>query len=375
MPMSVLVLSSVLRTCLGDGAATFAALLAGRDGRGPLRRGDPDRLRVAYGYHVGGNGAAGPYQASRWLAGCVREAVAASGVEPTRARIACVIGTGLRELSTVEDAEADLGRLPAHRLHFADAVHSAVAGVREVVTIANACSASGHALALAQDMVELGDADAVIVGAADAMTESMLAMIGRVVDEPTDRVRPFDADRHGVLLGEGAAAVVIAADDGRASRHGRLLATGLSCDADHETAPSVEGIARAMCDALARAGRRADEVSLVLAHGTGTALNEPAECAALREVILAAGGDPLVTGIKGAVGHMSGTAALANLDVALRSLQSRRVPPTVGLRTPLDGAAGLRLVQGEPATFMPGLAQVNAFGFGGVNSVTLLEAA
>ncbi|MEE3922547.1 beta-ketoacyl synthase N-terminal-like domain-containing protein [Micromonospora sp. BRA006-A] len=71
------------------------------------------------------------------------------------------------------------------------------------VTVANACSAGGHVLALAQDMIELGEADAVVVAATDAMTESMLAMIGRVADEPADRVRPFDRDRAGVLLGEG----------------------------------------------------------------------------------------------------------------------------------------------------------------------------
>jgi 3-oxoacyl-[acyl-carrier-protein] synthase II len=368
--VTALIRASVLRTCLGDGAATFAALLAGRDGRGPLRHGDPDRLRVAYGYHVGVH--SGQWAPSQWLARCVRAAVVASGVDPTRERVACLVGTGLRELSTVEGAE-DLTGLPAHRLHFADAVREAVPGVREVVTIANACSASGHALALAQDMVELGDADAVVVGGTDAMTESMLAMIGRVVDEPTERVRPFDRDRRGVLLGEGAAAVVVVPDDGRSGALGRLLATGLSCDAHHETAPAPEGIARAMRDALTRAGREPYDVGLVLAHGTGTALNDPAECTALREVL---GTGPLVTGVKGAVGHLSGTAHLANVDVALRCLASRRVPPVVGLETPLPEADGLRLVRGR-AVPLPGrtVVQCNAFGFGGVNSVTLLAAA
>ncbi|GAA1767073.1 beta-ketoacyl synthase N-terminal-like domain-containing protein [Luedemannella helvata] len=370
--MSVLIASSVLRTCLGDGPQTFAALLAGRDGRSPLRPGYPQQLRVAYGYQV--DGPAGPYAASRWLADCARRAVAAAGVDTRNVRLACLVGTGLRELSTVEaTAGEDLAGVPAHRLHFADAVRAAVPGVGDVVTIANACSASGHALALAQDMVELGDADAVLVCGTDAMTTSMLAMIGRVVDEPTERVRPFDRDRHGVLLGEGAAAVVVVPDHGRPAL-GRLLATGLSCDAHHETAPSPEGIVRAMRDALTRAGARPADVGLVLAHGTGTALNEPAECAALCEVLLAGGADPLVTGVKGAVGHMSGTAALANLDVALRCLATGSVPPTVGLRVPLAEAAGLRLVREEPAPLPPGLVQIDAFGFGGVNAVTLVGA-
>jgi len=356
------ILSSAVRTCLGDGRETFAALLAGRDGCGPLRGRDPERLRVANGYHVGAAPAAG-----RWLAECVHRAVRDSGIDPARHRVACLVGTGLRELGTLEDC-ADPRDLPVHRLHFADAVRRVLPTVTEVVTIANACSAGGHALALAQDMVELGDADVAVVAGTDAMTTSMLAMIGRVSPEPTDRVRPFDAARQGVLLGEGAAAVVIAPGDGGP----RLLATGLSCDAHHETAPSVEGITRAMRDAYARAGCTPAEVGLVVAHGTGTALNDPAECAAMNEVFR--GDVPLVTAVKGAVGHMSGTAALVNVDVALRCLAAGRVPPVVGLRAPLPEAGGLDLVRDRPRDLRPGLAQVNAFGFGGVNSVTLLTA-
>jgi 3-oxoacyl-[acyl-carrier-protein] synthase II len=111
----------------------------------------------------------------------------------------------------------------------------------------------------------------------------------------------------------------------------------------------------------------------VIAHGTGTTLNDPAECTALREVLLAAGGTPLVTGVKGAVGHTSGAAALVNVDVALRCMAGAVVPPVVGLRTVLDEGAPLRFVVGEPLRHRLRLVQVNAFGFGGVNAVTLVE--
>jgi 3-oxoacyl-[acyl-carrier-protein] synthase II len=370
--MSALIASSVLRSCLGDGAATYAALLSGRDGCRPLRHLDPQRLRVANGYHC--DQSATPYGPTRWLTECVREAVAEADVNPDRQRVRCVVGSGLRELGTLEEAD-DPAAVPAHRMHFADAVREAAPGVRDVVTLSNACSAGGHALALAQDMIELGDADVVLVGATDAMTLSMLAMIGRMVDAPTDRVRPFDIDRRGVLLGEGAAVVAVVPDDGRRVARGRLLSTGLSCDAEHATAPSVDGISRAMREALERAGVRPADVGLVLAHGTGTALNDPVECAALREVLLAGGASPLVTGIKGAVGHMSGTAALANLDVALRCLETGQVPPTVGLRTPLAEAEGLRLVRDVPSPLPSDVVQVDAFGFGGVNAITLVAPA
>src|SRR5262245_13444027 len=197
----------------------------------------------------------------------------------------------------------------------------------------------------------------------------MHAMIGRVAERPYDLVRPFDANRPGVLLGEGAGAVVVVPSTWSGPRLARLLATGLSCDAYHETAPDIDGICRAVDDAFVRSGRSPREVDLVMTHGTGTALNDPAECEALRRTVLAAGGRPLVTGVKGAIGHLSGAAALANVDVALRCLTSGEIPPIVGLRVPLPEGAGLDFVVGAPVPYAPRLVQVNAFGFGGVNAV------
>jgi 3-oxoacyl-[acyl-carrier-protein] synthase II len=373
-----LVATSVVRTCLGTGAETFDRLLRAETGVQPLRHGDPAKLRVGYGYHIGTDDPRRPYRASGWLAECVAQAAREAGLDPRRDRVVALIGTGLRELSAVEDWALTGTPVAPHRLHFAAAVRGALPGVTDAVTVSNACSASGHVLALAQYLVELGEADAVVVGGVDAMTLSMLAMIGRTTETPGEQVRPFDADRHGVLLGEAAAAVVVVPEH-RTGPHrtrpalGRLLATGMSCDAHHETAPDVDGICRAMREAHARAGREPRDVDAVVAHGTGTALNDPAECTALRTVL--AGAEPYVTAVKGAVGHTSGCAALVNLDVALRALRDRVIPPVVGLRTVLDEGKGLRFVQDRPQAAAPKLVQVNAFGFGGVNAVTLVEAA
>jgi 3-oxoacyl-[acyl-carrier-protein] synthase II len=213
----------------------------------------------------------------------------------------------------------------------------------------------------------------VVAGAADAMTASMLSMIGSVVDEPTRRVRPFDRDRAGVLLGEGAAAAVVVPEGWAGPVLGRLHGTGLSCDAAHETAPDVDGICRAVADAYARSGRSPAEVDLVVAHGTGTGLNDPAECAVIGRCLREHGADPLVTGVKGATGHLSGAAGLLNLDVAVRSLHSGLVPPVVGLDTVLDEGTGIAFVRGGPVRRAVRLAQIHAFGFGGVNAVTLVE--
>lgn len=364
--MAALIAASALLTCLGDGEQTFACLLKGITGASPLRHPVPGPIKVDVGYHIPDRD---PYgYAGDLLAVCVTRAVADAGLDLQRQRVVAIVGTGLRELAAVERAALGGGRVDPEQLHFGQSVP----GIADVLTIANACSAGGHALALAQDMVESGEVDAVVVGAADLMTASMLAMIGRVAEEPSDQVRPFDTDRSGVLLGEGAGAVVVVGEHWGGPRLGRLLATGLSCDAYHETAPDVAGICRAMDDAVARSGRTAREVDLVIAHGTGTALNDPTECEALCRSIVAKGGNPLITGVKGALGHMSGAAALANLDVALRCLAHGEVPPVVGLREVLPEGAGLDIIKEAPASHSPSLVQINAFGFGGVNAVTLV---
>jgi 3-oxoacyl-[acyl-carrier-protein] synthase II len=368
----VLIAASAARTCLGDADGTFRALLRGESGIGQLRYFPAAALNVRRGYHIPQPGPERPLRASAWLAGCVAEAVARAGVDAGRHRVVALAGTGLRELRAVERYAADGIPVRREQLHFGGALREAVPGVATALTISNACSAGGYALALGQDLLELGEADAVVVAGADAMTESMLAMIGRFGEDPTDRVRPFDARRSGALLGEGAAALVLVPEGGCARPVARLLATGLSCDAGHETAPDQAGIARAMTDALARAGRSPGQVEVVYAHGTGTSLNDPTEAAALREVFGVPG--PLVTGVKGAVGHTSGASALTSLAMAVQSLRDGVVPPVVGLDEPLPEGAGLRFVIGKPEPAAARLAQVNAFGFGGVNAVTLLEA-
>lgn len=374
--MSVLIAASVARTCLGDEASTFAALLRGECGVGDLRYFPADAVHVQRGYHLAQPGPERHLPASTWLAGCVADAVARSGLDIAGQRVVALVGTGLRELRAVERYAADGIDVRREQLHFAGAVRAAVPGIQAVLTVSNACSAAGHALALGQDLLELGEADAVVVAGADAMTESMLAMIGRFGEHPTERIRPFDVRRAGVLLGEGAAATVLVAEGGCDAPVARLLGTGLSCDAGHETAPDETGIHRAVADALARAGRHPRQVDVVYAHGTGTDRNDPAESAVLREVFgLRDEPGPLVTGIKGAVGHTSGASALTSLAMAVHSLREAVVPPIVGLDEPLPNSEGLRFVIGRPESADISLAQVNAFGFGGVNSVTLLEAA
>jgi 3-oxoacyl-[acyl-carrier-protein] synthase II len=371
--VAVLVGSSVARTCLGDSPQTFAALIDGACGAAGLRYFPAGKLNVRAGYQIPGGVDEAHLAATGWLTECVVEAVRLAGVDPARQRVIALLGTGLRELRAAERWALDGAPLRTEDLHFGGAIRRALPGLEVAVTLSNACGATGYALALGQDLLELGEADAVVVAGADGMTESMLAMIGRFDDDPADRVRPFDARRAGVLLGEGAGAVVLVPDDGKARAPvARLLGTGLSCDARHETAPDVDGIRRAMTDALKRAGRAPGEVDVVFAHGTGTALNDTAEATMLAEIFGTGQDAPLVTAVKGAVGHTSGASALTGLAMAVHTLATGMVPPVIGLREPLAEGAGVRFVRDRRQDAHVTLVQVDAFGFGGVNAVSLL---
>lgn len=372
----VVVTGTAMLSCLGDAEATFAALQAGASGVAPLPFVDVDKLNVRFGYPIRDTVTERTGRAGEWLARVVADAVLRSGIDPDARRVAVVVGSGLRELRSVELWHAEGAALELPDLHFGRAVRSVLPQATEVLTLSNACSAGGGALAVGIDLLAEGDADAVVVAGCDSTTESMLTMIGRVGDEPVTEVMPFDAHRVGVLLGEGAAAIVIEpADADRDPDHPALatvLDVGMSCDAYHETAPDVRGIVAAMRDAHQRAGVSTSDIELVLAHGTGTALNDPTEATALLEVF-GPGDGPLVTGIKGAIGHTSGSAALMSLLVAIEAMRAGSVPATIGLAVPIEQATGLRLVTGEPTSTTARIAQVNAFGFGGVNAVTLVE--
>lgn len=360
---------------LGDREETFDALIAGKSALRPLAFYDRDQVNVHLGYQIG-DGSEGDLRPAAWLVDVIVDAVADAGLDLSAGRVAVVVGTSMRELRGVERALATSVRplgFDLADLHFTRAVRSVVPDAVEIITVTNACSAGGHALAIGEDYLASGLADAVIVAACDGTSESMIASIGRVHEQPSDGVRPFDRLRKGVLLGEGAAALVLLAGAhvSAGSAAARVLGTEMACDAAHETAPDPSGIARTMRGAHRRAGITPADVDLVIAHGTGTALNDPTEAAVLVDVFT--GHEPVVTALKGALGHTTGPSPLMSIAVGIQALQEHRIPAIVGLTDPIDEAADLDLVVGDPRPTRGTVVQVDAFGFGGVNAVTLLE--
>ncbi len=286
-----------------------------------------------------------------------------------------LIGTGLRELRSAELGWRDGAAFDVSELHFGTALRERFGAVR-TYTFSNACSASLYALAMGSDLLAAEGADTVIVAGVDTLTESMYGLLDRVHMQPPDQVRPFDKDRKGVLMGDGAAAIVLRRGDRAAGSAVRPAPVGLRQLRRVPRDRAGRGrVAEALVGAHRLAGVKSEDIDLVMLHGTGTLLNDEAEAQAIGQVFGAHAGNPLMTAVKSMTGHTSGGSGLLGLIVALSSLASGRVPPTVGLREPVEEAAGFRFVRGEHAEAALRLAQVNAFGFGGVNAVAVVERA
>jgi len=359
----------------GSTDEVFAALCAGHSGLAPLRGFDRRKYRARSAYEIDDRPAPGtdvPLRATGWLVRAVAEALADAGLGADLSDVPVIVGSGLRELRSAELGWRDGAPFDPAALHFGTALRERF-GAAWTYTLANACAASLYALAMAGDLLDAGVADAVVVAGTDTLTESMFGALDRVQLEPPDRIRPFDVARRGTLLGDGAVAVVLRRDDHDSPAAARVRAVSMNCDAAHATAPDPRGIAAAIRMAHERAGVTASDLDLILLHGTGTALNDEAEAVALGEVFGAAVDGPLLTAVKSMTGHTSGGSGLLSVVVAARALATGRIPPTIGLREPVAEAARFRFVRDAGHAADLRLAQVDAFGFGGVNAVAVVE--
>lgn len=363
-----------------DPEQCFESLLAGRSGLAPLRSFDPAQYGVTSAYEVDDRprGSDRPGRAGELLVRAVRQATDQAGLHDLR-DVPVLVGTGLRELRTAELAWAAGEAVDPDRMHFGGILGDEL-GARDVHTFSNACSASLYALGLGSDLVAAGE-PAVVVAGVDVLTASMFGLLDRVHVHPPDRVRPFDDARRGVVLGEGAAAVVLSAAPpsgtdpapGCAPALARLCAVALGCDAFHVTAPDPLGIERTVRAGHDAAGVSAADVGVVYAHGTGTVLNDQAEAEALTAVFGATSPGPEVAAVKGATGHTSGGSGLFSLVMAVLGLHRGLVPGINGLTEVAPAARGLRVGPGARQVPDHRVAQVNAFGFGGLNAVAVLR--
>ncbi|MEV4576602.1 beta-ketoacyl synthase N-terminal-like domain-containing protein [Nonomuraea jabiensis] len=366
-------------TCLGDEPeAVHRALCDGRTGVAPLRAFDSALFRVKHAYEIDDRTVPGqdePGRASRWLRAAVAAALADAGLPATVPDVPVIVGTTLRELRSAELWWRDGHSLTPAELHFGQVMRDAF-GTTETHTVASACAAALYALGMATDLIALGLADTVVVAGTDAITESSFGGLDRVQNPPPQAIQPFARHRRGMVMGEGAAAVVVRASGNHPRpAHACVRGVAMNCDAAHATVPDVAGVAGAVRDAHRRAGVDAADIDLVVVHGSGTRHNDAVEAGVLRDVFRGVRPGPLVTSVKSGLGHTCGGSGLMSLIIAVLAMRTGELPPIPGLSEPSPEAGDLRLVAGHPARGRFDTAQINAIGLGGINAVAVIGGA
>jgi 3-oxoacyl-[acyl-carrier-protein] synthase II len=244
------------------------------------------------------------------------------------------------------------------------------------ININAACASSTIAVAHGAALIASGRAEAVLICCADLVSEFVFAGFSALKALSPVPCRPFDRNRLGLSLGEGAAVLqLMSAARAQREKRGRLgtiLGWGIANDASHITAPARSGLGliQAVAQALKAAGRNAEDVAAVNAHGTGTIYNDLMELTAFRN-LFGERNVPLYS-VKGAIGHTLGAAGGIEVVLGLNALATQTVPPTVGLMEPMDGAS--MLVSREPRPFPGGCLLTTNSGFGGINAALILGA-
>jgi len=311
------------------------------------------------------------------------------GVDPERFGV--VVGTGIGGLHTLEEQVRVLIEKGERRVSpflvpmmMANATGAAISmryglqGPNE--TVCTACAASTHALGYAARLIAMGRCDAMISGGSESAGSpvSIAGFTNMTAMSTAGRSRPFDVERDGFVMGEGAAIFVLEEWEHAVARGARILGEVLgsasNADAHHITAPSPGGRGAIACMrlALADAGISADDIVHVNAHGTSTPLNDAAEAAAVAEVF--GSRRPPMTSIKGVTGHALGAAGALEAASVLLAFEHRMIPPTAGTTT-IDPEMDIDLVIGEPRPWTPGPTISNNFGFGGHNGSVVLAPA
>lgn len=303
-------------------------------------------------------------------------------------RFGVIMGSGIGGLQTIESSRDVLRSSGAKKVSpfiIPGTIVNMPAGLIAIrhnlrganLATATACTTSTHAIGLGARLIAYGDLDAVVVGGSEkgstplgmAGFASMHALSTRN-DEPTRASRPFDKDRDGFVLGDGAGALVLESLAHAKARGATILAEvagfGMSDDASHITAPPEDGngAKRAMQNALADAGISPDKVGYINAHGTSTPAGDVAESRAIQSLF---GDDILVSSTKSMTGHLLGAAGAVEAIISILALQNQILPPTINLDNP-DERCTLDYIA-HTARVVNGVnyAVSNSFGFGGTN--------
>ena len=385
-------------------AENWANLLAGQSGIGLITKFDASAFSCKIAGEVKG------FQISDYIAekegrhmdtfihygmAAACQAVADSGLpigdlltEDQAVRIGCVIGSGIGGLPLIEDTKVELVAKGPRRItpfFVPGSIINMIAGHVSMkfgfkgpnIAIVTACTTGLHCIGQAGRMIEYGDADVMIAGGSEA-TVSPLGVGGFAAmralstrnDDPQTASRPWDKDRDGFVLGEGAGVMVLEEYEHAKARgariYGELAGFGMSADAGHITAPSMDGPRRAMLSALANAAVNADQVQYLNAHGTSTPLGDINETQAIKAAFGAHALRMVVSSTKSMTGHLLGGAGGIESVYTVLALHHQKIPPTINIFNQ-DPDCDLDYCANTARDLKMDVAVKNNFGFGGTN--------
>lgn len=385
---------------IGTGRAAFeAALLAGRSGQRTVTAFDPSGFQIRHGCEVPG------FEPAAWLerldpaatgrgaafaVAAARLALADAGLDPADLRDeAVLIALGTSDTEAQEEdrlaaeaaaaGPAGFTRATAARYTGGTAVQVArdlALPSAEPVDVSAACAAGNHAIGHGLDAIRLGHADIALCGGADSFSRRMFASFHRVGTLAPDACRPFDADRAGTVVGEGAGVLVLEALDRARARGarivGELVGAAANCDARHPVAPDTASVAECVRLAHLDADITPDDVDAIFAHGTGTPVNDVNEARSMRKVF----GDrlPPVVAVKSMLGHAMGASSALGAIAASVALDAQFLPPTINHRR-TDPECDVDCVPGTGRPAKLRVVENHGFGFGGSNAVVLIAKA
>jgi 3-oxoacyl-[acyl-carrier-protein] synthase II len=387
---------------------SWSGLLAGRSGISTITSFDTEGYPVRIGGAVPDFDIAQyiPPKEARRMDGFIQfglvagiQAMKDSGIEvndENRTRIGVAVGSGIGGIVTIEAChDVVLSRGPGRVSPFfvPSSIINMIAGHLSIkyglqgpnIAISTACTTGVHNIGMAARMISYGDADVMLAGSAEKSTcattmagfAAMRALSPRN-DEPTLASRPWDKDRDGFVLSDGAGVLVLEeyehAKKRGANIYCELAGFGMSADASHMTSPSEDGLGGvlSMNNALSDAGLNASEVGYINAHGTSTPLGDIAETVAIKTVMGNHAYQLAISSTKSMIGHALGAAGSIEAVISILALRDQVAPPTINLNSPGEGC-DLDYVPNSAREMSFDVCLSNSFGFGGTNGTLIFK--
>jgi 3-oxoacyl-[acyl-carrier-protein] synthase II len=389
-------------------AATWDAILAGKSGAGPITHFDASQHKTRFAAevkefdpvaHFGSRDARRLDRFAQFALVAAEEAMQQASLtvsEANRERVGIIIGTGIGGIQTILDTYDVMKERGPDRVSpflIPMMISDSAAGVLAIRTgargpnmaLATACATGTNAIGEGAGMIRRGEADIMLVGAAEAAIvplaiaglNAMTALSTRN-EAPEKASRPFDLDRDGFLMAEGAAVLVIESLESANARAAKILCEfsgyGTTDDAFHISAPAEDGAgaAQSMRLALRDANLRAEDIGYINAHGTSTRLNDKSETAAVKTVFGEQAYSVPVSSTKSMTGHLLGASGSLEAVLCARVLNENVLPATINYETP-DPECDLDYVPNAPRAARPIHVMSNSFGFGGHNATLILS--